>query len=100
MLKERIDSLGIVLKNCEFNKKKIEAMFPKKQAPKKHAFHTHAHVHTSQPQRHAKPPKHAHPTYTHHAFMYGKVFSCAYCSRKGHLANFCYDRLNASHHNV
>jgi len=102
MLKERIDSLGIVLKNCEFDKKKIEGMFPKKQAPKKqpHAFHARAHVHTTQHIRRAKPPKHAHTSHTHHAFMYGKVFSCSYCGRKGHLANFCYDRLNASRHNI
>jgi len=98
MLKERIDSLGIVLKNCEFNKKKIEAMFPKKQAHKKNAFHAHAH--TTQPIHRGKPPKHAHTSHTHHAFMYGRVFSCSHCGRKGHLANFCYDRLNASRHNV
>ena len=75
MLKERIDSLGIVLKNCEFDKKKIEAMFPKKQAPKKniHHAHAHAHVHTTQPIHRGKPPKHAHTSHTHHAFMYGRV---------------------------
>ena len=104
MLKERIDSLGIVLKNCEFDKKKIEAMFPKKQASKKHVFHahTHAHVHTTQPLHRGKPPKHAHPTHTHthHAFMYRKVFTCSFCGRKGHVANFCYDRLNSSRHNI
>ena len=55
MLKERIDLLGIVLKNCEFNKKKIEAMFPKKQAPKKNVYHAHAHVHTTQPLHVANP---------------------------------------------
>ena len=55
MLKERIDSLGIVLKNCEFDKKKIEAMFPKKQAAKKNAFHAYTHVHTTQPLHHGKP---------------------------------------------
>ena len=97
MLKERLDSLSVVLKNCEFNKKKIEAMFPKKQAPKKNA---HVHVHATQPKQHGKLPRHAHTTHTHHAFMYGRVFSCSHCGRKGHLANFCYDRLNVSRHNV
>ena len=54
------------MKKCEFDKNRLEAMFPKKQASKKqsHAIHAHAHVHTSQPQHHAKPPKHAHPTHT------------------------------------
>ena len=99
MLKEKIDSLGVVLKKCEFDKNRLEGMFPKKQAPKKQS-HVHAHVHTSQPLHHAKPHKHAHTSHTHHAFMYGKVFSCSYCGRKGHLVKFCYDRLNASHHNV
>ena len=51
-------------------------------------------------QHHAKHPKHAHTPHTHHAFMYGKVFSCTYCGRKGHLVKFCYDRINASHYNV
>ena len=73
MLKEKIDSLGVVLKKCEFDKNKIEAMFPKKQAPKKqsHTIHTiHAHAHKSHPSHHAKPPRHAHTPHTHHAFMY------------------------------
>ena len=33
MLKEKIDSLGIVLKKCEFDKNRLEAMFPKKRSP-------------------------------------------------------------------
>ena len=90
MLKERIDSLGIVLKNCEFDKKKLEAMFPKKQAPKKNVHHAHAHVHKSQSLHHAKYPKDVHTSHTHHAFMYGKVYACTYC----------YDRINASHNHV
>ena len=96
MLKEKIDSLGVVLKKCEFGKTRLEAMFPKRQAPKKQSYahtHAHAHVHISQPLHHAKPSKHAHTSHTHHAFMYGKVFSFSYCGHKGHLANFCYDRL-------
>ena len=75
-------------------------MFPKKQASKKNTYHAHAHVHTTQPLHRGKPPKHAHPTHTHHAFMYRKVFTCSFCGRKGHIANFYYDRLNASHHNI
>ena len=39
---------------------------------------------------------HAHHTHTHHAFKYGRVYNCTYCGRKGHLAKFCFDRINAS----
>ena len=35
MLKKKIDSLGEVLKKCEFDKSRLEAMFPKKHIPKK-----------------------------------------------------------------
>ena len=103
MLKEKIDSLGVVLKKCEFDKTRLEAMFSKKHVPKNHSNAIHTHAHKSQPLHHAKHPKHPHTQHTphtHHAFMYGKVFSCTYCGRKGHLVKFCYDRLNASHNNV
>ena len=100
MLKKKIDSLGDVLKKCEFDKTRLEAMFPKKHVPKKHSHAIHAHVHKSQPLHHAKHPKHVHTPHTHHAYINGKVFSCTYCGCKGHLVRFSYDRLNASHHNV
>ena len=89
MLKKKIDPLGDVLKKCEFDKTRLEVMFSKKHIPKKQSHATHTHIHKSQPLHHAKHPKHAH---TPHAFMYGKVFSCTYCGRKGHLVKFCYDK--------
>ena len=27
--------------------------------------------------------------------MYDRVYICTHCSRTGHLAKFCYDRINA-----
>ena len=79
MLKKKIDSLGVVLKKCEFDKTRLEAMFPKKHVPKKQSHAIHTHVHKSQPSHshHAKHPKHT--PHTHHAFMYGKVYACTYC---------------------
>ena len=102
MLKKKIDSLGEVLKKCEFYKSRLEAIFPKKHIPKKQSHITHTHVHKSQTSHshHTKHPKHVHTSHTHHAFIYGKVYACTYYGRKGHLVKFCYDRLNASHHNV
>jgi len=32
--------------------------------------------------------------------MYGKVYTCAQCGRKGHLAYFCYTKLNMLNKNV
>ena len=63
-------------------------MFPKKQVPKKHSHAIHAHAHKSQPLHHAKHPKHVHTPHAHHAFMYGKVFSCTYCAVKVIWLNF------------
>ena len=54
-------------------------MFHKKYAPPMDAhksWHTHAH--------------HAH---THD--LYAHVYTCTHCGRTGHLAKFCYDRINA-----
>ena len=31
-----------------------------------------------------------------HETMYAYVYTCTYCGRKGHLAKFCYDRINNS----
>ena len=39
--------------------------------------------------------------HTHkHAFMYGKIYTCAHCGCEGHLAKFCYAKLNLSNKNV
>ena len=32
--------------------------------------------------------------------MYGKVYTCAHCDRKGHLAKFGYAKLNMLNKNV
>ena len=32
--------------------------------------------------------------------MYGKVYTFAHCDRKGHLAKFCYAKLNMLNRNV
>ena len=102
-----------VLKKCELDKARLEAMFPKRHTPRKHVHISHTtHAHTSQSQhadtqhtKHARHTKHthashAHHTHTHHAFMYGRVYTCTYCGRKDHLAKFCYDRINASNDHV
>ena len=62
-------------------------MFPKGKTQRKHtshSFHTH----------HEKHAQHAHTHQHKHAFMYGKAYTCAHCGRKGHLAKFCYAKLN------
>ena len=43
LFKDKINSLGDVLKKCEFDKARLEALFPKKHTPKKHVYTTHAH---------------------------------------------------------
>ena len=35
-----------------------------------------------------------------HAFMYDKVYTCAHCDRKGHLAKFYYAKLNMLNKNI
>ena len=53
---------------------------------KKHAPHVHAH-HTP----------HTHASHIHsHNTMYGHVYTCTHYGRKGHIAKFCYDRINDS----
>ena len=52
---------------------------------KKHAPHIHAHQ-----SRHT----HAHHNHTHDS-LYANVYTCTHCGRTGHLAKFCYNRLNA-----
>ena len=37
---------------------------------------------------------HVHNAQHNHAFIYDKVYTCTHCDRKGHLAKFCYAKLN------
>ena len=83
--------MGNVLKKCEFDKAKLEVMFSTKNSSKKHIHATHGHTSKSH-------TKHAH--LTHHAYMCGRVYSCTYCGRKGHLAKFYFDRINASNNHI
>jgi len=47
VLKNKIDTLSNVLKKCEFDKDKLEAMFSKTQTQRKHhVSFTHHHAHT------------------------------------------------------
>ena len=73
-----------MLKKCEFDKARLEAMFPKKHTLKKHVHTTHAHhtTHTHTPKsqhihtHHAKyttHTKYVHTPHFHHAFIYGRV---------------------------
>ena len=89
-----------VLKQCEFEKSRLEAMFSKRQTQKKphthHVSHSHNHAHT-QAQSHAHRTTHAHAHHAdaHHAFLYAKVYTCSNYGRQGHFVKFCYDKLNA-----
>jgi len=61
--------------------KKLESMFRKKYTPHVHAHHS----------------RHTHASHVHtHDTVYGPVYTCTHCGRKGHLAKFCYDRLHNS----
>jgi len=95
LMKDKINTLSNTLKKYEFDKAKLEFLFLKRHTQRKpppHISHTH-HVHTYTQHAH-----HAHNT--HHSFMYANVYSCTYCDRKGHLAKFCYDRLNIANNHV
>ena len=62
---------------------KFNSIFPKGKIQRKHISHS-SHTHHE---------KYAQYAYTHqykHDFIYGKVYTCAYCGCKGHLAKFCY----------
>ena len=75
-------------------------MFPKRHTPRKHFHVSHAtHAHTRHV-KHAIHNKQGHVSHTHHAFMYGRIYTCTYCSQNGHLAKFCYDRSNVSNDHV
>ena len=102
-----------VLKKYEFDKARLEVMFPKRHTPRKHVHVSHAtHAHTHQTQhahthhtKHATHTKHAHVSHahhihTHHAFIYGRVYSCTCCGWNSHLVKFCFDRINASNDHV
>ena len=77
ILKTKINNLDDILKKCEFDMARLEAMFPKRHTPRKHVHVSHAtHAHTHQAQhahthhaKHATHNKHAHVLHTHHAFM-------------------------------
>ena len=62
---------------------KFAFMFSKGKTQRKHTPHS-SHTH------HEKHAQHAHSHQHKQAFMYGKVYTCAHCDRKGHLAKFCY----------
>ena len=74
-----------ILKKCEFDKDRLEAMISKRQTQKKphthHASHFHNHAHT-------QAQSHAHLAQKHHAYLYAKLYTCTYYSRKGHLIMF------------
>ena len=100
-----------MLKKCEFDKTRLEVIFPKKLTLKKHVHTTHAHhtthIHTPKSQyihthhaRHTTHTKHVHTPHSHHAFIYGRVYSCTYCDRKDHLVKFYFDRINASNDHI
>ena len=81
--------MGNVLKKCELDKARLEAMFLKRHTPRKHVHvshttqdHTHhtTHAHSYQAQhahtyhvKHVTHNKHSHFSHTHHAFMYDRV---------------------------
>ena len=70
------------MNNCAFNHNRLETLFQKKQAPHVHAHH----------------PRHTYAHFAHHdhthSHVHRRVYKCTHCSRKGHLARFCFDRLN------
>ena len=80
MLKKKVDCLGSTMSQCAMNHTRLETLLRKKQVP---SF------------MHAHPPRHTHAPHGHHPnTMYAHVYTCTHCGRKGHLAKFCYDRLN------
>ena len=48
------------------------------------------------PYIHVHPPQHTHTYHAHtHDPIYSTMLTCTHCGRTGHLAKFCYDRINA-----
>ena len=76
------------LSQSAFDHNRLEFMFRKKHVP-------HVHAHT---------PWYTHAHHDHtHAPMYVREYKCTHCGRKGHLANFFFDRLNSlnfAHKNI
>ena len=68
------------MSQCAMNHTRLESLVQKKQVP---SFHAH-------------PPWHTHAPHGHHHHMYAHVYTCTHCERMGHLAKFCFDRLDAS----
>jgi len=61
------------------NHTRLEFMFRKK-----HTLHIYAH-----------PSRHIHVPHVHrHDTLYTRVYNYTHCGHKGHLAKFCYDRIN------
>ena len=81
-----MNTLDSTLKMCAFNINKLDTMFPKGKTQGKHISFTHT--------------KHDHNAYHNHTFIYGKVYNCTHCGRKGHLAKFCYSKLNLKAKNI
>ena len=75
--------MSLTLSSCAFNHKNLETLFSKKQVPNVHAHYSH--------HAYAYVARHDH-THTH---KHSKVYKCTHCGRKGHLAKFCYDKINA-----
>ena len=81
MLKKSVDCLGSTLSQCALDHQKLESMFWKKQV-------SHIHAHQS---------RHTHASQVHtHDTLYVSVYTYTHCGRTGHLARFCYDRINIS----
>ena len=89
-IQKRIDVLDTTLKNCAFDMNKFSSIFPKEKTQRKHIPHS----------SHSHHEKHAHTHQHKHAFMYDKVYTCAHCGRKSHLAKFCYAKLNMLNKNI
>ena len=79
-----MDCLSSTLSSCAFNHSRLESLFSKKQTPHVHAHHPH--------HAYAYVARHDH-THTH-THKHTKVYKCTHCGRKGHLAKFCYDKIN------
>ena len=76
--------------SCALEMNKFASMFSKEKTQRKHTSQT-SNTH------------HEKYAYTHqhkHDFMYGKVYTCSHCGRKGRLAKFCYAKLNMLNKNT
>ena len=79
-IKKRIDILDSTLKKCASDMSKFSSIFSKGKTQRKHTS-----IHT----QHALQAQHVSHTHKHnHAYIYGKVYTCTHCDRKGHLEKF------------